>query len=104
MDDQSLVIHTDEGLILLCGCCHAGIVNTIECIRRQHGEYPVTIAGGLHMEKASPERVSGTINALKAAGVKKVIAGHCSGDGIVSSLLSAGIEAGRLAVGMRIRP
>lgn len=104
VDDQSIIIDTGGGLLLLCGCCHAGIVNTIECVKRQHGEYPVTIAGGLHMEKASPERLSGTLDALKAAGVGKVIAGHCSGDRIVSSLASAGIEARRLAAGMPIVP
>ncbi len=102
MDDQSLVVRLDGRMVLLCGCCHAGIVNTIECVRRQHGKYPDVIAGGLHMEKAGPERFSRTVEALKAAGVKKVMAGHCSGDAIVSSLASAGIEAGRLAAGMRV--
>jgi 7,8-dihydropterin-6-yl-methyl-4-(beta-D-ribofuranosyl)aminobenzene 5'-phosphate synthase len=103
-DDQSLVIRNGGSLFLLCGCCHAGIVNTIECVKRQYGEYPVAIAGGLHMEKASPERLSGTREALKAAGVGKVTAGHCSGDGIVSSLASAGIDAKRLSTGMPIMP
>jgi 7,8-dihydropterin-6-yl-methyl-4-(beta-D-ribofuranosyl)aminobenzene 5'-phosphate synthase len=102
MDDQSLVIRPDGRVVLLCGCCHAGIVNTIECVKRQHGEYPDIIAGGLHMEKPSPERLLRTVEAIKAAGVKKVMAGHCSGDTIVTSLATAGIEAGRLATGMRI--
>jgi len=44
-DDQSIVIRDGDSLILLCGCCHAGIVNTIECVKRQYGEYPVFIAG-----------------------------------------------------------
>lgn len=102
VDDQSLIIRRDNGIVLLCGCCHAGIVNTIECVKRQYGEYPVAIAGGLHMEKASPERLSSTLEALKAAGVKKVIAGHCSGGPIVGSLAASGIDAVRLAAGMRI--
>jgi len=44
-DDQSIVIRDGDSLVLLCGCCHAGIVNTIECVKRQYGEYPVFIAG-----------------------------------------------------------
>jgi 7,8-dihydropterin-6-yl-methyl-4-(beta-D-ribofuranosyl)aminobenzene 5'-phosphate synthase len=102
MDDQSLVIRLNDRIMLLCGCCHAGIVNTIECVKRQHGKYPDLIAGGLHMEKAGAERLSRTTEALKAANVEKVMAGHCSGDAIVSSLASTGIEAGRLAAGMRV--
>jgi len=101
-DDQSLVIRLDGRIVLLCGCCHAGIINTIECVKRQHGKYPDLIAGGLHMEKAGADRLSRTVEALKATGVKKVMAGHCSGDAIVSSLASTGIEAGRLAAGIRV--
>jgi 7,8-dihydropterin-6-yl-methyl-4-(beta-D-ribofuranosyl)aminobenzene 5'-phosphate synthase len=102
LDDQSIVIRDGGRVVLLCGCCHAGIVNTIECVKRQCGEYPELIAGGLHMEKASPERLSCTVEALKAAGVKKVVAGHCSGEPIVASLAAAGIEARRLAAGTRV--
>jgi 7,8-dihydropterin-6-yl-methyl-4-(beta-D-ribofuranosyl)aminobenzene 5'-phosphate synthase len=101
-DDQSLVIRQDGEIVLLCGCCHSGIINTIECVERKHGKYPDIIAGGLHMEKAGAERLSRTVEALKAAGVKRAIAGHCSGDAIVSSLISAGIEARRLTAGMLI--
>jgi 7,8-dihydropterin-6-yl-methyl-4-(beta-D-ribofuranosyl)aminobenzene 5'-phosphate synthase len=102
VDDQSLVIFRDGEMALLCGCCHAGIVNTMECVKRQHGRYPDIVAGGLHMEKASPERLSRTVEALRASGVKKVVAGHCSGDTVIMSLASAGMEAARLASGMRI--
>ncbi len=98
-DDQSLVVHNGDGITLLCGCCHAGIVNTIECVKRLHGEYPALVAGGLHMEKASPERLTCTMKALKTANIKRVIAGHCSGESIISSLASAGIDAGRLGSG-----
>ncbi|AFC99680.1 Metal-dependent hydrolases of the beta-lactamase superfamily II [Methanocella conradii HZ254] len=101
MDDQSLVIFRDGEMALLCGCCHAGIVNTIECVKRQHGRHPDVVAGGLHMEKASPERLSCTVEALRASGVKKAVAGHCSGD-IIRSLASARIEAVRLTAGMQI--
>jgi 7,8-dihydropterin-6-yl-methyl-4-(beta-D-ribofuranosyl)aminobenzene 5'-phosphate synthase len=102
-DDQSLVLRHGGGVVLLCGCCHAGVINTIECVRRLYGKYPDVIAGGLHMEKAGPEKLSLTTEALKAAGVKKAIAGHCSGASIVTSLAFAGIKAEHLAAGMRIR-
>lgn len=102
MDDQSLVVRNAGGMLLLCGCCHAGVVNTIESVKHRHGEYPALIAGGLHVEKASPGRISKTVKALKAAGVEKAIAGHCSGSLIGASLARAGIGAERLASGMSI--
>ncbi len=101
-DDQSLVINVDGKLVLLCGCCHSGIVNTIECVKSNTGRYPAVIAGGLHMEKADEFRLSSTAEALQVAGVKNVLTGHCSGDEIRSRLSHAGISAGRLAAGMSI--
>ncbi len=102
MDDQSIVVSANEELVLLCGCCHSGIVNTIECVKNMTGRYPSAIAGGLHMEKADEFRLSSTAEALQAAGVKNVLAGHCSGNEILLRLSHAGISAGRLAAGMSI--
>lgn len=101
-DDQSVVIRTGNETILLCGCCHAGIVNTIESVKHSHGKFPAIVAGGLHLENAGNDRLSSVTEALRAAGVKKVLSGHCSGDAIQSYLSSAGIDAGRLSAGMRI--
>lgn len=102
MDDQSLVIESDDGVILLCGCCHAGVVNTIDHVRRTFGAYPDIIAGGLHTEKASAERLEDTVVALRDAGVKKIIAGHCTGEKMLGGLSRSGIDTSRLASGMRI--
>jgi Metal-dependent hydrolases of the beta-lactamase superfamily II len=78
-DDQSLVVETADGLMLICGCCHSGIVNTLEHVKTTFGRYPVTIVGGLHMEKADDERIARTIEAFRVAGVRKIVPGHCSG-------------------------
>lgn len=101
-DDQSLMVSAEGEPVLLCGCCHSGIVNTIECVKRKTGMYPAAIAGGLHMEKAGEYRLLSTTEALRASGVKKVLAGHCSGDEILLRLSRAGISAGRLAAGISI--
>ncbi len=102
LDDQSLVLSEDGKLMLLCGCCHSGIVNTIECVKNMTGRYPAMIAGGLHMKKADEFRLSSTAEALRAAGVKNVLTGHCSGNEILSRLSCVGISVGRLAAGMNI--
>lgn len=101
-DDQSITIGMGDELTLLCGCCHAGIINTLEHVKRKSGKYPAVIAGGLHMEKANDGLLSSTVEALRAAGVKKVVAGHCSGDEVLSRLSHAGIPAWRLTAGKRI--
>lgn len=101
-DDQSLVINEDGKLILLCGCCHAGIVNTVEQVCRQYGKYPELVAGGLHLEHAAPERIALTAVTLGEAGIKQVIAGHCSGENIAEKLSGQGISVTSLNAGMRI--
>lgn len=101
-DDRSLVVKSKESPLLLCGCCHSGIINTMMHVNRKHSITPEIIAGGLHMEKADPVRMSGTVGALKSAKVKKVIAGHCTGNALIPALRAAGVNAIELTAGMRI--
>ena len=54
-DEQALL--TDNG-VLISGCCHAGIINTLEYCKKIHQEINIhTIAGGLHLRNAAPERL-----------------------------------------------
>jgi 7,8-dihydropterin-6-yl-methyl-4-(beta-D-ribofuranosyl)aminobenzene 5'-phosphate synthase len=101
-DDQSLAVLSGDDLLLICGCCHSGIVNTMELVKAQFGRYPSIVAGGLHMESADDGRIAATVDALKAAGVKKLIPGHCSGKKIGAAAAAAGIEVVPLHAGMRI--
>ncbi|MCD1295592.1 MBL fold metallo-hydrolase [Methanocella sp. CWC-04] len=101
-DDQSIVIDAGDDLILLCGCCHAGIVNTIEHVKNKFGKYPVLVAGGLHMANVSEERMERSIAALKQAGIKKIIPGHCSGREVLLRASEAGIDAEPLSAGMKL--
>jgi len=58
LDDLSLVLKTKEGLVLICGCCHAGLLNTLEQVIRNHEEEPIiAIIGGTHMFLFSEEEV-----------------------------------------------
>ncbi|UFS72317.1 MBL fold metallo-hydrolase [Geomonas sp. RF6] len=79
-DDQSLVLVTRKGLLLLLGCCHAGVVNTIELARERTGVAEVYgIIGGCHLAFSSAQQLEGTVKALRAYGVRKVCGGHCTG-------------------------
>ena len=79
-DDQSLVLVTRKGLLLLLGCCHAGVVNTVELARQRTGVSELYgVIGGCHLAFSSEGQIDGTIRALKRFGVKKICAGHCTG-------------------------
>lgn len=57
-DDLSLWIETTEGLVIIAGCCHSGLVNTINHIRAVSGEERIaSVVGGLHLSSANEERL-----------------------------------------------
>ncbi len=79
-DDQSLVIKTSKGLVLLLGCCHAGLVNTIEYVREKTGEERVyAVIGGTHLSFSSHEQTEATVKSLHDFGIGKISASHCTG-------------------------
>lgn len=80
VDDQSLVVVTEKGLLLLLGCCHAGVVNTIDYAREKTGvERVYGVVGGCHLAFSSQGQLDATVKALKRYGVKKICPGHCTG-------------------------
>lgn len=80
LDDQALIIETGEGLIVILGCAHRGIINTLYHARQLTGvEKVYAVLGGCHLMDASEERVRLTIAALKDVGVQKLGVSHCTG-------------------------
>jgi len=79
-DDMSMVINHPEGLIIISGCAHAGIINTIEYARMKTGQNKVlAFIGGTHLMMASEQRMTKTVAALRDYDVHKIIACHCTG-------------------------
>lgn len=79
-DDQSLVIETGRGLVILLGCCHAGLVNTLEHIAYQSGRRDVyAVIGGTHLGFCGQEQLEKTIEAIRRAGIRKLAVSHCTG-------------------------
>lgn len=79
-DDQSLVLETAKGLVVLVGCCHAGLVNTLEHVAYSLGRRDVyAVVGGTHLGFCGQEQQEKTIAALKSWGIKKIAASHCTG-------------------------
>ena len=79
-DDQSLVIETAKGLVLVLGCCHAGLVNTVEHVAYMTGRRDIfAVIGGTHLGFCSQEQMGRTITALRELGVQKLAVSHCTG-------------------------
>jgi 7,8-dihydropterin-6-yl-methyl-4-(beta-D-ribofuranosyl)aminobenzene 5'-phosphate synthase len=79
-DDQALVIDLGESLVVLLGCAHAGVVNTLEHVRQLTGGKPVrAVIGGFHLVNASQERIEQTILRLRAADLVCLAPMHCTG-------------------------
>jgi 7,8-dihydropterin-6-yl-methyl-4-(beta-D-ribofuranosyl)aminobenzene 5'-phosphate synthase len=79
-EDQSLVIVTDKGLVLISGCGHAGIVNTLDYARARIAPAPIYAAlGGFHLYQASDGTLAWTASKLKEFGLQNLLGAHCTG-------------------------
>ncbi len=109
-DDLSMWFETEEGLVVLLGCCHSGLDNTINFIRKVSGMEKVKgVVGGMHLLQASKERLDKTFDVLSGWQAEFLIPCHCTGmesaikmrEAIGSDTVSHGhaglvIEAGNL--------
>ena len=79
-EDQTLVINTPRGLVVITGCGHAGIVNILT---QAHGAFPdspvYAVLGGLHLFSATDETLDWTAGKMKEFGVANLIGAHCTG-------------------------
>ena len=106
LDDQALVLHLKgRGLVVISGCSHAGIVNTVLYARKLTGlEQIHAVLGGFHLTGPFFEEIiPQTIEAVKAWGCSVVVPMHCTGWKAIEDFKTAFPEAFRLnAVGTRI--
>jgi len=79
-DDQALIIKTPPGLVVVSGCAHRGIINTLYHARNLSGVKKIdSVIGGCHLMNASQERIWRTVAALKELGVGRLGVCHCTG-------------------------
>ena len=79
-DDQSLVLDTEKGLVVVLGCCHAGLINTLSHIsaEMERSDFYAVI-GGTHLGFCVADQLEQTLAALKKTGLRKLVPGHCTG-------------------------
>jgi len=79
-EDMSLVFNTDHGLVLLAGCGHAGLINTLQYARQFLSPAPVDAAiGGFHLFSAKNETLDWTADKLKEYKTAQILGAHCTG-------------------------
>jgi 7,8-dihydropterin-6-yl-methyl-4-(beta-D-ribofuranosyl)aminobenzene 5'-phosphate synthase len=79
-EDQSLVLDTPKGLVVITGCGHAGIVNIVTFAEKHFNDQPIYgIVGGLHLFASTDEQVDWTAGKLRAYRVANLLAAHCTG-------------------------
>jgi 7,8-dihydropterin-6-yl-methyl-4-(beta-D-ribofuranosyl)aminobenzene 5'-phosphate synthase len=79
-EDMSLVIDTDKGLVVISGCGHAGIVNTLEYARLRVRKADIHAAiGGFHLFALDDAKLSWTAAKLREFGLQNFLGGHCTG-------------------------
>ncbi len=81
-DDQALWLETRDGIVVLLGCAHSGLVNTLEYVAELTGckEFRAVI-GGTHLMNATDARLEATLAALERHRVKTLAPCHCTGEG-----------------------
>jgi 7,8-dihydropterin-6-yl-methyl-4-(beta-D-ribofuranosyl)aminobenzene 5'-phosphate synthase len=78
--EQSLIIRTDKGLIVITGCAHPGIVKIVNAAKNLLEDNILLVMGGFHLEWATKGKIEKIISAFKQMGVRYVGPAHCSGD------------------------
>ncbi len=99
MDDLSLFIRTEKGLLVLAGCCHSGPVNTMEQARRLFPDDMIrAFVGGTHLVNADERRIAFTADHFKSNGMEVLAPCHCTGEIAKASLFCENRSAYRPCV------
>lgn len=78
-DEQSIVIRSLKGLVVLVGCSHPGIINILETVKKNFDEKIYAVIGGTHLVEADDARLEYTTEYIINEGIPMVGFSHCSG-------------------------
>ncbi|PHR28105.1 MAG: MBL fold metallo-hydrolase [Desulfotalea sp.] len=101
-DDSALVYSSEEGLVIITGCSHAGICNIVEYAKKVCAdERVVDIIGGLHLMNPDAKQLKGTVAYIGALGLEKIHACHCT-DLSSKIALAAVVKVEEVGVGLEL--
>jgi 7,8-dihydropterin-6-yl-methyl-4-(beta-D-ribofuranosyl)aminobenzene 5'-phosphate synthase len=80
LDDQAMYFDTHEGVVVLLGCAHAGVVNTLNYVQHLTRGRPIhTLIGGMHLLEADPRRIERTFSRFRELAIQRLGPAHCTG-------------------------
>ena len=83
-DEQFLVCKQGAGLVILLGCSHPGVVNCLKFARQLFPDQSIySVIGGMHLEKASPERLQMTMDFFTMLDIQTIVPLHCTGQSVI---------------------
>lgn len=86
-DDQALFVESPQGMVVVLGCAHAGVINTLDYIAQLTGVKQFhAVIGGMHLLHATRERWQATAEVLQQYDVQVIGANHCTGIGAIAFL------------------
>lgn len=79
-EEIALGLVTEEGLVLIVGCSHVGIVNIVEHVKEEAHLPICAVLGGTHLVEAGEERLRQTVERLRTYGIGTIAVSHCTGE------------------------
>ncbi|MBA7697852.1 hypothetical protein ES703_106524 [subsurface metagenome] len=80
LPEQSLIVKTDPGLVVITGCSHPGIVRILEKVKNNLKEPIYLVLGGFHLMEGAKGMIEIIVKEFHELGVKKVAPTHCTGE------------------------
>jgi 7,8-dihydropterin-6-yl-methyl-4-(beta-D-ribofuranosyl)aminobenzene 5'-phosphate synthase len=104
-DDMAVILRHQAGLVLLLGCTHAGVEDTLAWVGRLFPDEPLLgVLGGMHLGGATPTRIQAIVERLRDRRLRFISPGHCTGEAAKTALLEAfGDRCLPMQVGMQVR-
>jgi 7,8-dihydropterin-6-yl-methyl-4-(beta-D-ribofuranosyl)aminobenzene 5'-phosphate synthase len=88
-DDEALVLSTKKGLVVLLGCCHAGMINTLRHVQSKLKNEPVyAVVGGTHWGFMNEKSFASSIEEVKKMGINMIGVSHCTGVPVAHRLIN----------------
>jgi len=104
VDDQALLVETAHGWAVITGCGHSGLINTVHYARQLTGGRIAAVMGGLHLFRASAERIRATTENLREFEVELIAPCHCTGFDATGALQQEfGSHVVALRAGLQLR-
>ncbi len=108
LDDKCLILEFDENIVLINGCCHSGLMNTLDYVKNYSNKPISHIIGGFHMAGASDKRIRISLEYLNSLDIFNntiyLFPIHCSGEKfrqLTKDYESAGIKCYDVSVGTK---